>query len=554
MLCLFVALAAVLFSFAPWWAPRLQVLHDRRTFIESGPLLLLAVILAAGLTCAFALPDRLLRSFDSLVRRLVSSALLLPLFLAAALICLCLVNRLVLHSFMNSADEYSCSFLAQCLNLGKLWVKEPPLAEFFKVVHVGNKAGKWFSVYPPGWPLIMSIGLRFHVLDWLNPVMAVFSLGLVYLSGAKLYGRVASWFALAFCLLSPFFTFTSASYYSHTTCLLAMSLFLYAFLRWNENSYERGRTLWAALAGLALGYGLFTRYLTMAAFAAPFVIFVLRSVLQGKRRLGKSELLGILIVLVFMGLILYQNHSVSGKIFKAPNKFDKSWERLGFRGDYTVIDGLVFLLARFFYILDWSTPVLVPIYLAGFFTGWTRKEEGAIQRITSGSFLVIAAAYFFYYSWGGNQYGPRYYYEGFPFLLLAAGNSLRAWWRNGDDTRRKFLAGLLAAALAGSAYANVKQIRFYEEASRQRKSLYELAENTLTRPSIVFVHGFLGKKLVMAEEDATRNDPLLKNRILYAHDLGERNKDLMAAYPDRSFYRGTFDPETARPVLEPLSP
>jgi len=61
-----------------------------------------------------------------------------------------------------------------------------------------------------------------------------------------------------------------------------------------------------------------------------------------------------------------------------------------------------------------------------------------------------------------------------------------------------------------------------------------------------------GTRLVMAEEDAVRNSPFLEGRILYAHDLGERNKELMAAYPGLSYYRGTYDRSMQRASLEEI--
>jgi hypothetical protein len=98
----------------------------------------------------------------------------------------------------------------------------------------------------------------------------------------------------------------------------------------------------------------------------------------------------------------------------------------------------------------------------------------------------------------------------------------------------------------------VQQAEFVEESSRQRRALYDLAEQTIKGSGIVFIHGFIGSRLVLAEEDSTRNSPFLDGRILYAHDLGERNKELMAAYPGRAYYRGTYDARLKKPELEPI--
>jgi hypothetical protein len=96
------------------------------------------------------------------------------------------------------------------------------------------------------------------------------------------------------------------------------------------------------------------------------------------------------------------------------------------------------------------------------------------------------------------------------------------------------------------------QAGYVEESSRQRRALYDLAEKTAKGQAIVFIHGFLGSRLVLAEEDAVRNSPFLDGRILYAHDLGDRNKELMISYPGREYYRGTYDRERLVPRLERL--
>ena len=54
----------------------------------------------------------------------------------------------------------------------------------------------------------------------------------------------------------------------------------------------------------------------------------------------------------------------------------------------------------------------------------------------------------------------------------------------------------------------------------------------------------------LGEDDAVRNDPELNARILYAHDLGDKNPILMAAYPDRQYYHGSYDRVLKRAVLE----
>lgn len=480
----------------------------------------------------------------SILSRLASGAFWL--FLTALLFGTYAVNQKVLHAFLSSADEHSCYFLAECLLRGRLWVEPHPLSDFFNVVHVGNRAGKWFSVYPPGWPLLWAGGIRLGIVDWLNPVMVTISAGLFFLAGRRVYGAPAAAAGILLTAITPFFLFTGASYFSHGTCLLMAGLFFYAYLKWTEAEDPKLRFFWALIAGAAVGYGLMTRYLTMAAIAAPFLLYHYLPVFLRKRSWRKDDWAAVVIIALFFLLVLWQNYEITGKPFKAPNKFDKSWERLGFRADYTPLTGLNYLVARFFYLADWMPGAWVILFFIACFS-WARLTH--LQRLSLAAFWCPALAYFFYYSWGGNQWGPRYYYEGIFFLGMGAAYGFYTLWTNGSARLRRGLVCACLFALGTNAFLFAKQARFHGEASAQRKALYTYAEKHLTQPSIVFIKGFLGARLVMAQEDAVRNSPFLDGKVLYAHDLGDRNSELMNYYPDRKAYKGSYDREHLMPVL-----
>ncbi|HOW58911.1 MAG TPA: glycosyltransferase family 39 protein [Candidatus Omnitrophota bacterium] len=567
------------FSLASLWASRVPTIAGHGIFLTPEAVSLLGVTLLISLLASYLLPDFLVRKGILDFSRSHTKNLSIPigiLALAGLVFILLWVNRHILHSFLSSADEHSCYFLAECLRKGKLYVEKPPLADFFKVVNVGMRDGKWFSVYPPGWPLIWILGLQFNIVDWLNPVMSSVAVFFLYLSGKKLFGRSSAILGLTIMGLSPFFMFTAASYFSHGTCLLMIAIFLYSFLRWRE-AYAEGKDPvgWAIVCGIAVGYGLMTRYLTMAAIAGPFLLYHFLPIFfewKGFKKqfpshgrfgwmpfslkrpqLRKGDWIVIGSIGMFMILILAQNYLVTGKMLKPPTKYHQSWERLGFKkGHYTPIDALVFLLGRIFYLMDWFAPAFVGCYLF-LMPGWMKRiREDVLKNLFRLSMVFLAFAYFLYYSWGGNQWGPRYWWEGMPFLCIAVADWIVIRWRDGGLRIRKFLLVFVMASLATSGVLFAKHAAFTEEASRQRRALFDLVEQTIHEPTIVFIHGHLGNRLIIAEEDSVRNSPFLDGRILYAHDLGERNKELFAAYPDRSYYRGTYDLKKNHAVLEKI--
>jgi hypothetical protein len=135
---------------------------------------------------------------------------------------------------------------------------------------------------------------------------------------------------------------------------------------------------------------------------------------------------------------------------------------------------------------------------------------------------------------------------------LTVGYGLKRWWQEGSPEFKKFLLVLVLMSLVSGGYLFYKHADFYQEANAQRKALYVLAEKIIQKPSIVFIHGFLGDRLVMAEEDAVRNHPALNQKVLYAHDLGDKNQLLKDYYPDREYYRGTYDRKLKKAVLEKI--
>ncbi len=570
------------FSLAPLWVSHCYKVFGYNLFLRGDAIQLFGVTLLVSLLGYYLLPDFLtprLKSRDaspesrSAGARAAGHRLLAIGALIGLVYGLYQVNQHILHSFLSSADEHSCYFLAECLRRGRLYADIPPFADFFEVVHVGMKGGKWFSVYPPGWPVIWAMGLNLNIVDWLNPAMSALAVFVFYRAGIRIFSRSSVVCGLFLCISSPFFAFTAASYFSHATSLLCVAVFLYSFLRWREG-YAEGKDPvgWAILCGLGVGYGLITRPLTMFALAGPFLLYHFLPCFintecfkraSGIKRancfrfaLRRSDWVFLSMIGFFLLIGILQNFAVTGKPFKSPLKYYQSWERLGFkRGHYTPVDGFFYGIARIFYLMDWFAPAAVGAYL--FLLANTRCLKDLltpgvdrVRLIFRFAPVFLAFAYFLYYSWGGNQWGPRYWWEGLPFLSIAAGGWITARWNAGSIRTRKFLVVFVVASLASSAVLFVKHAGFTSEASSQRRALYDHAERTIEGPAIVFISGFLGSRLVLAEEDAVRNSPFLDGRILYAHDLGERNKELIAAWPGREYYRGIYDRERLRSQIE----
>ena len=88
-------------------------------------------------------------------------------------------NQLILMDFGNSGDEYAYQVSAQIMATGRFSVPSPEPPEFFTPAHVLNN-GTLYSKYPPGWPLILSLGYLMGLPWVINPLVGLLTIFLLY--------------------------------------------------------------------------------------------------------------------------------------------------------------------------------------------------------------------------------------------------------------------------------------------------------------------------------------------------------------------------------------
>jgi len=385
-------------------------------------------------------------------------------------------------------------FQAKIFAGGAAWAPAPRYEAFFTTQHMLSDGGRWYSQYPPGHPGALALGVWIGA-PWLVPlVLSLCTAWLIVSTTRRLFGESTARVTLLLLLLAPFFWFMGSSYMNHVSALFFVSLFFWAFVRWAEPAepdagrapssmsspdepIEPGRPAaiqleegdaaerrtdslaWLLLAGVALGGAFLSRPLTAVAIGAAIAIPALRI---ASRRWLAAGVAGAAGFAVLASLYFVYNAMTTGDPL-TPG-YLKLWGEghgLGFHatpwGDvHTPLTGLrnelvdVGLLESF--LLEWPIPALLPLGLL-LAAGWSRRRwEGRML----GAFFAIPAAYFFY--WHRDAFlGPRYLYEGLPFLLplLAVsfvelrqrlrGREIR--WLGGLD------AGTFFAALVGLSFA-----------------------------------------------------------------------------------------------------
>lgn len=516
-----------------------------RLWIQPVDLFLQSTVLLFGIL-AFKLPFSFKSNFLKTTAQTlkVRKAILLMFLGTSTFLLLTLVNRYVFFQFMNSADEHSCHFLAQCLLHGRLWSEPPAFADFFQTPHIGNLQGKWFSVFPPGWPLVWALGMKFGLTHWTNPLLAAFGVTIFFYLGSSIYGTPKALLGVLFLTLSPLFFLNASGYFSHSLCLLLMALFLVGLLQWLSG----GNGFWPFLAGFSLGYGFATRYLTVAAFSVPFLFYLGMQYKKGNssiRKYGGHFFLPFVILIV---MHLIYNFLITGNPVNPPNHYLHPHERLGFIAGYSPWTAIVYLFQRFFYLSSFSVAMIPAFFLLNLF----RRPKNDLDGLLKISACLIPISYMLYYSWGGNQFGPRYFFEAFPIFCFGAADFLIDCMHSKEQPLQRMGIALTISSVILSLPTTAKHLEMTYEFTKERKSGYELVNTKAKKPALVFIRGFLGNRLVMPEEDAIRNDPFFQSDVIYATDRGAENEKLVSYFKDRHFYLLSYNRKENLPVLEPL--
>jgi hypothetical protein len=197
---------------------------------------------------------------------------------------------------------------------------------------------------------------------------------------------------------------------------------------------------------------------------------------------------------------------------------------------------------RFLMFAYWFSPVLLIMYFYFLFEKVKRRKTGFIVP-EDYFFLVLVAGYFLYYEIGGNQYGPRFYLEALPFLILLV-------VRKSFLSDRKWAKAMVAAAMI-VAIIKIPVIAWREhEIVEERLDVYKLVNEQNLSNAVVLLSTGTSVTRPMPSGDLTRNDQDYQNSVLYAIDHQDANPLLMDYYKDRAFYRYVRGREDTKGKLE----
>ncbi|MBN1405781.1 MAG: glycosyltransferase family 39 protein [Candidatus Omnitrophica bacterium] len=456
----------------------------------------------------------------------------------------------VLQDFPNSSDEYVAIYQAKTFLRGRLWNEPHPMRHFFAFYWILSRNNKQFGMYLPGWPLLLTLALTVKLpLFLVNPLLGTLSLFAVFLLGKRIYDEKTALLAVIIILLSSFFLINSASYFTHTPCSLFILLFVYFSICYMDGGKKHN----ALLSGIFWASAFMVRPYSALLSAIPIFVYFLPIM----SRRPKGVLWFLVGMAPFALFLMFYNYKLMGNIFSFPFTSVPTNQRL-----YLSVSGIkncYYYLRKF---MLWTPPSLLIIYFV-YLPGSIKKPR---ENIVSLFFVLFIVGYLFFPFNAGNQYGPRYYYEAFPFLILFI--TSRLFRENVYFQKSKFSKFVFFLFVLGLLFNIPMVIMHLNEEKKviwERTDLYRLVKKEGIKNAIVFLKTGTGTTRTFAPLDLTRNDPDYSNDVLYAHYLYDRqnlkhasikkeliNQTLMDYYPGRNYYLYTYDRDKRKGFLEQI--
>ena len=442
-----------------------------------------------------------------------------------------LVAVWVLRAFPYSGDEYDYLFQAETYLAGRLSNPMPPLPDFFWVVHTSFQDGKWVSTYPPGWPLLLAVVSAIGLPFWLAcPAAGALLLFALFKLAQRRDGPLGGVLALALVTLSPFFAFNAGSFFNHVPATAAGLFFCWAAL----DFLDQARVSKACLTGIALGVVGLIRPVDVLFFALPFAgEFCWRARRQHYLKAPAIVLAGLPFVIA---LLLY-NHTVTGSSFLGVFA-DQRPAEFGFHpvteeGDVlTLRDQLRIAAFRIVLAAEWTSPVLVLGYGPALVWLAVRRRLSFLDMI----FPTYVIGYLLVPFTGTHQYGPRYYFEGWPFFALTVVSGLMPLLQTTRERWRVFVTSLVMAHLAIALAAGVIFGIFMRKIIDETMDLYDRAAAEGISNAVIVVRSGTSPSRFYDPRGLDRNGISIDGEVIYAHDLPDRLGELRQLFSQRHFY------------------
>jgi hypothetical protein len=354
----------------------------------------------------------------------------------AVILAAAFVGSLIFENIPHLEDEFAYLWQAKTIAGGELTLPTPEFPKSFLVPFVIDFQGQRFGKYPPGWPAVLSLGVRAGIENWVNPLLAGLAAWLTYRLGKRTLGEKPAFLGIVLLGTSPLFLIQSGSLLSHVWSLVLATGF---FMSWMDSLDQESKPhglLPSLVGGVCLGLLALTRPLTAAAFALPFVIQGIVILIRGPGWQRSRVLVVGVLAALFLGLYFVWQYALTGSFLTNPYTLWWPYDKFGFgkghgvtRSGHTLLQGWLNtsyslrVASSDLFGWAWISWIFLPF---GFWAA-RKKPLASFSLGILGSLVIVYLAYWVS-SW---LLGSRYYFEALPGLALLSAAGI--FWLAGKD-------------------------------------------------------------------------------------------------------------------------
>lgn len=444
----------------------------------------------------------------------------------------------------HGTDEGSYLLQARIFASGQLWT-EGNLPAGLQQSLVVEAEGRRFSIYPPGWPALLALGVLAGVPWLVNPLLAGATAAALWMLARRVAGRPAAHASAVALAASPYFAFMGASQMSHMACALCILATTLALVRALENGVRPATAARAAaFAGLAAGLAFLVRpYSAMLGCAGGLLVAASATACRDPRAWTRMLAWAVPVGLACVAIHLAYNAATTGDALRSGYKlYAPDFGMLGFgeKKRASLLHNLVENLPLHSAALrseiwgglplpDWALLIPAPLLLA------RRRSWTVLALLGAFAIQVVGYALYFFFDL---FLGPRLLFEAFPWMALLAGWGAAELLRT-EKHRRLAKVAFAAVALQALLAAGVRYPAMWTYYSanfagqgRAISSIprdFELAEPG-SAGALVFVEG------IMAATNFRHLNALEvgESPVIFSHGGRQAMTEMLAAFPGRT--------------------
>ena len=452
---------------------------------------------------------------------------------------------LLLERIPHIIDEVVYLFQAKIFAGYKLWASQPEPYSFFHFINLIGKDGRWFSEYPPGWPLILTIGVWLKAPWIANPLLSAGMLVLIYRFARELFDEKIARLSSLLGLFSPYLIIMNSSMMAHSSCAFFI---LGSYLLLWQGIYRKS-PIRIFFAMFSLGISATIRPYTGFLMSLPLALFFFFELRKPFRRLFWLCIISALGLAIPLSLLFYYNFLTTGDAFLFGYKYlygDTVSLGFGLRQfpyPHTFLEGLRIFHSRLLAVSQNLFQTPVPALLLGLVPLIRQRKDQKIIWLLI-IFFSLPVGYIFYFFHDHIGLEPRFIFESSPALVMLCAlgiSQIAESWQNKKSLARYGLILALLSFLIWTPFYFISQKRLGDMGSELKQEI----KNKKVTGALILIEELYYPMGMMLQS------PFLDGENIYVRDLKEQRELILKKYPELLPYIFYRAPEGFR--LEPLS-